>query len=128
MKNVAVQGCEFGISVAGVEVESGEVTVTSEPSTNNNVILNDERKGVYAGPMNITVSNFADSSISQGTGTGIIEPSAQHYFIDQQPVVLEEDSGTVSLSGVNPQSGSPVSGYSVTVKIKDAGQSVVTAE
>lgn len=127
-KNVAVKDCEFAILKAGVEIESGTVTVSSSPSTNSKFVSGIEKKGIYAGIMNITVSGYSDSNIAQGTGTGVITPSAVNNFIDDNAMVLEGDSGTAVLSGVHPISGVPVTGYSVTVKIKNAGQSNIKAE
>ena len=127
-KNVAVKDCEFAILKAGVEIESGTVTVSSLPSTNSKFVSGVEKKGIYAGVMNITVSGYSDASISQGTGSGTITPSAVNNFIDNEAIVLEGDSGTAILTGVNPQSGQPVTDYEVTVKIKNAGQSNIKAE
>ena len=128
LKNVAVKDCEFVIIVSGVEVNSGIVTVNSLPSANSKYVSGEIKKGIYAGTMNITVSGYSDSNISQGMGPGNINPSAAHVFIDHNAVVLEGDSGTAILSGINPQTEEPITGYSVTVKIKDAGQSVIKAE
>ena len=128
LKNVVVEGFQYSIEVGGAVIGSGTVTPTSPASTNTKVKLGAATKGIYAGQIAITVSNYVDAAISQGTGTGFINPSALKNKIDNQAVVLEGDSGQVVLSGVNPQSGSPVSGYTVTVKVSSAGQSVVKAE
>lgn len=128
LKNVVVKDFQYIITVGGVVLGSGDLEVSTLPSSNTKVKVGSADKGVYAGPMSVTVSNYVDPSITSGTGTGIITPSASKVNVDQLPVVLEGDSGEVVLSGSNPQSGSPVTGYTVTVKIISAGQSVVKAE
>lgn len=128
LKNVVIEGCQFSIEVGGAVIGAGNVNITSPSSTNSEVVLGVLSKGIYAGQMAVSVAGYTDSAISGGTGSGTISPSATKMKIDSQAVVLEGDSGQVVLSGTNPQSGSPVSGYTVTVKIISAGQSVVKAE
>ncbi|MBO7692547.1 MAG: hypothetical protein J6W16_07285 [Methanobrevibacter sp.] len=128
MKNVVVEGCQFIITVGGTVIGTGNVNISSLPSTNTKVILGEVKKGVYAGPMSISVAGYTDAAISSGTGAGVITPSSQHNTVDTLPVVLEGDSGEVVLSGVNPQSGGPVTGYTVTIKIQSAGQSYYKAD
>lgn len=128
LKNVVVKDFQYIITVGGVVLGSGDLEVSTLPSSNTKVKVGSVDKGVYAGPMSVTVSNYVDPSITSGTGPGIITPSASKVTVDQLPVMLEGDSGEVILSGSNPQSGSPVTGYTVTVKIISAGQSVVKAE
>ena len=124
LKNIVVENCQFSIEVGGVIIGSGNVSITSTASTNSKV----DGNGIYAGQMAVSVSGYADASITGGSGSGMINPSAQYISVDSMPVVLEGDSGEVVLSGTNPQSGSPVSGYTVTVKVVSAGQSVVIGE
>jgi hypothetical protein len=128
LKNIAVKDFQYNINVGGAVIGSGNLSVNTPVSTNAKVIVGVDKKGIYAGSLNITVSNYADINISQGTGVGVINPSATKTKVDNQFVVLEGDSGDVVLSGVHPQSGSPVSGYTVNVKIISAGQTVVKAE
>ena len=128
LKNVVVEECQFEISVGGAVIGSGNVSISSAASINTKVIVGVQKKGVYAGAMSISVSNYADASIAQGTGAGVITPSATKTKVDNQPVVLEGDSGEVVLSGVIPGTTTAVTGYTVTVKINSAGQSTVKAE
>ena len=128
LKNVVVEDCQFEISVNGAIIGSGNVNITSLASTNTKVVSGEQKKGVYAGVMNISVSNYADTNISMGAGMGVINPSAQKTSVDGNAVILEGDSGDVTLTGVHPISGEPVINYSVTVKISSAGQTVVKAE
>ena len=122
LKNIVIEGCQFSIEVGGAVIGTGNVSVTSLASINSKINIGGLSKGIYAGPMSISVSGYTDSAIAGGSGTGVINPSAQFNKIDGQPVVLEGDSGEVVLTGTNPQSGAPVSGYTVKVKIISAGQ------
>lgn len=128
LKNLVIEGCQFSIEVGGAVIGAGNVSITSPASINSKVKLGVVTKGIYAGQIGVSVSGYTDSAIAGGIGSGVISPSATTMKIDNQAVVLEGDSGQVVLSGTNPQSGSPVSGYTVTVKISVAGQSVVKAE
>lgn len=119
MKNVVVTGCQFQISVGGAVIGSGVVTPTSTPDLK--IICNN--KNIYDSPLAISVSGYTDSAIANGMGNGTIVTSA----VKTNKVILEGDSGNVVLSGVNPQTGAPVSGYTVNVKITSAGQSKVVA-
>lgn len=128
LKNVAVEDFQYNINVSGAVIGSGNLSIGTQASNKVKVIVGTNKKGVYAGPVNITVSNYADVNIANGTGTGVINPSSTKNKIDSLAVVLEGDSGDVVLSGEHPQSGNPVTGYTVNVKIISAGQTVVKAE
>lgn len=119
-KNIAVKGCTLTLSV-GV----GTVSITSPESTTTNL----EGKGCYSGPLNVSVSNFADTTtqIVQGTGSGVINPSSTKVKVDGKFVVLEGDSCDVLVSGIHSVSGSPLT-QTVNVKISNAGQSIGVAE
>lgn len=124
MKNIAVSGCTFSITVGGAIIGSGNVSVTGTASQNTKI----DGMGVYTSPLAIAVAGYSDAAISGGSGSGVINSTAQKVTVDQMPVILEGDSGEVVLSGTNPQSGSPVSGYTVTVKVLSAGQISVKGE
>lgn len=128
LKNIAIEGCQFSIEVGGAVIGTGNVTVTSTASLNSKVNMGGITKGFYAGPMAISVAGYTDASIAGGSGVGVINPSAQKVTIDHLPVILEGDSGDVILTGTNPQSGAPVSGYTVKVKVLTAGQTFVIGE
>ena len=129
LKNIVVEDCQFSITVGGVVIGSGEVSINSLASSNSKVIINEGvKKGIYTSPMSITVSGYSDPAISGGSGTGVINSTAIKNKIDGSLIMLEGDSGEIILSGTNPDSGSPVTGYAVTVKIISAGQTVSKAE
>lgn len=128
LKNIAIEGCQFSIEVGGAVIGTGNVTVTSTASLNSKVNIGGIAKGFYAGPLAISVAGYTDASIAGGSGVGVINPSAQKVTVDHLPVILEGDSGDVVLTGTNPQSGAPVSGYTVKVKILTAGQTFVIGE
>ena len=128
LKNIVVEDCQFSIEVGGAVIGTGNVSVTSTASTNSKIKIGEVSKGIYTGPMAISVSGYTDGSISGGSGTGVINSSAQKVTVDTLPVILEGDSGDVVLTGTNPQSGAPVSGYTVKVKVISAGQMFVIGE
>ena len=129
LKNVVVEDCQFIITVGGVVIGTGNVSINSLASANSKAIISEGvKKGIYTSPLSVTVSGYTDASISGGSGTGVINSTALKNKVDGSAVMLEGDSGEVVLSGTNPQSGSPVTGYTVTVKIISAGQTVVKAE
>ena len=129
MKYYVVEDCQFSITVGGAVIGTGNVSITSQASTNSKVIISaNVKKGIYTSPMSISVSGYSDSAISSGSGTGVINSTATNSKIDGQAIMLEGDSGEVVLSGTNPQSGSPVTGYTVTVKIISAGQSTTKGD
>lgn len=129
MKYYVVEDCQFEISVDGAVIGMGNVDITSSASTNSKVIISEGvKKGIYTSPMQISVSGYSDSSISGGSGTGVINSTAQNNKIDGSAIMLEGDSGEVVLNGTNPQSGSPVTGYTVSVKIISAGQSTTKGD
>ena len=124
MKLIAVDGCTFSITVGGLVIGEGNVSVTGTASTNTKI----DQKGVYTGPLAISVAGYTDIAISGGSGVGVISSTAKSVKVDSLPVILQGDSGEVALSGTNPSSDAPVTGYPVTVKVLVAGQTSVQGE
>lgn len=119
-KNIAVKGCTLSLSV-GV----GTVSITSPESTS----VKFDGKGCYSGPLNVSVSNFADTTtqIVQGAGVGVINPTGTKVKVGGNFVVLEGDSCDVTVTGINSASGSPLTQL-VNVKITNTGQTKGVAE
>ena len=118
MKYVAVKGMilDFGTTI----VPSSNV-VLGPASTKVSV----DGNGVYSGPLSIAVTGATMGSNSAGTGAGVFIPSAAHCTADGLPVLLEGDSATFVVAGVN--SGVPVS-WTVTATVRSAGQTFLKAE
>ncbi len=122
MKNVAVVGCTVTLSPG-----EGMKHITTQASLK----VKADGKGVYFGPIDVSVSAYSDSVItvpSSGSGTITIQPSAQKVKVEGQSVILEGDSGSAMISGKAQVGQTQVDVQSnVTAKIEFAGQTKVKA-
>ena len=88
-------------------------------------------KGVYFGPIDVSVSAYSDSVItvpSSESGTITIQPFAQKVKVEGKYVILEGDSGSATISGKAQVGQTQVDvTNTVTAKIEVAGQSKVKA-
>lgn len=122
MSNIAVLGCELEVVPPG----TGTITITSQPSTD--VFINN--KGVYFKEIRFTVagSNGGGSvTNNDGTGSGsIVASGADILEIPSGNLsVLEGDTSLpVNITGTAGQSSAT---GSVTVRVKSAGQTDVSA-
>ena len=88
MKNVAVVGCTVTLSPG-----TGVAQITTQASLK----VKADEKGVYFGPIDVSVSGYSDSTITvplSGSGTITIQPSAQKVKVEGKYVILEGDSGS----------------------------------
>lgn len=116
-KWIAVSGCELQITPSGA---AGTASITDPASIKTKI----NGKGVYTSPLSIAVSGYMDSSgsvIAAGSGVGKIISTGQKIKDDGKLVMIEGDSISITLNGVNPITGIPVT-FPVTVKISNAGQ------
>ena len=122
MKNVAVVGCTVTLSPG-----EGIKQITTQSSLK----VKADRKGVYFGPIDVSVSGYSDSIITvplSGSGIITIQPSAQKVKVEGKNVILEGDSGSAMINGMAQQGQTQVSVQSnVTAKIEVAGQVKVKA-
>lgn len=122
MKNVAVVGCTVTLSPG-----KGMKQITTQASLK----VKADGKGVYFGPIDVSVSAYSDSVItvqSSGSGTITIQPSAQKVKVEGKYVILEGDSGSAMISGKAQVGQKQVDVQSnVTAKIEVAGQVKVKA-
>ena len=122
MKNVAVVGCTVTLSPG-----EGNKQITTQASLK----VKADGKGVYFGPIDVSVSGYSDSIITvplSGSGTITIKPSAQKVKVEGDYVILEGDSGDAMIDGMAQQGQAQVAVKSkVTAKIEVAGQVKVKA-
>lgn len=122
MENVAVVGCTVTLSPG-----TGVAQITTQASLK----VKADGKGVYFGPIDVSVSGYSDSVItvpSSGSGTITIQPSAQKVKVEGKFVILEGDSGSAMINGKAQQGTAQVDVQSnVTAKIEFAGQVKVKA-
>ena len=122
MKNVAVVGCTVTLSPG-----TGVAQITTQASLK----VRADGKGVYCGPIDVSVSGYSDSVITvpgSGSGTITIQPSAQKVKVEGDYVILEGDSGDAMIDGMAQQGQTQVAVKSkVTAKIQFAGQINVKA-
>ena len=122
MKNVAVVGCTVTLSPG-----EGIKQITTQASLK----VKADGKGVYFGPIDVSVSGYSDSIITvplSGSGTITIQPSAQKVKVEGKNVILEGDSGSAMIDGMAQQGQAQVAVKSnVTAKIELAGQVKVKA-
>lgn len=122
MENVAVVGCTVTLSPG-----TGVAQITTQASLK----VKADGKGVYCGPIDVSVSGYSDSIITvpgSGSGTITIQPSAQKVKVEGKSVILQGDSGSAIINGLAQQGTSQVSVPSnVTAKIEVAGQIKVKA-
>ena len=122
MKNVAVVGCKVTLKPG-----KGVAQITTQASLK----VKADGKGVYCGPIDVSVSGYSDSVITvpgSGSGTITIQPSAQKVKIEGDYVILEGDSGDAMIDGLAQQGQAQVAVKSkVTAKIELAGQVKVKA-
>lgn len=117
MKNIAVMGCTLTCD------PDGFATISTPPSTSSFA----ENKGIYSGPLSITVVGSSTGGANKNaTGVGSLQPTAQFVQVDGKMVVLENDFVVITATGTT-SSGSPTSGP-VKVTISSAGQTFVQAE
>jgi|GEM_PF-3846592 len=125
MKNAVVEGCTLELSSG-----SGMIQINTNPSTKGSV----QGKEIYKGTMNISVSGFTSTNVpswipGSGSGNGVIIGSATKNMLENQPIIKEEDSCTITING-QKQTGTNTSPATdvITVKITNAGQSVMKVE
>lgn len=122
MENVAVVGCTVTLSPG-----EGNKQITTQASLK----VKADGKGVYFGPIDVSVSGYSDSVItvpSSGSGTITIQPSAQKVKVEGKYVILEGDSGSAIISGKAQVGQTQVDvTNTVTAKIEVAGQTKVKA-
>ena len=113
-----VQGCS--LQTTGSNANNGTAEITTAPSTTLTV----DNNGVYVGTIAVLVSGVVDGTYSQTAPvSGTFNNSAQYNTMDNQKVLLDVD--TASVSGIilqNSSSPFDTKSTSVTVIITDAGQ------
>ena len=84
-------------------------------------------KATYAGDLNISISGYSGQGITDGSGSGTLQPTSQYVKIEGEKVVLEGDKTTTPIQ-VTGSTSSGTDTVSVTVTITSAGQTYVKGE
>lgn len=123
-KKIMVSGGAVGFDT-GATISGGTFTITSVPSLK--MII--DGKGVYAGSLAWSFMGGNGPGAAPGTvmGSGSINSTAASVKVDGDKVILESDSVTATFNGTAPN-GAPISFPGVSVKVTDAGQSVVMGD
>ena len=112
MQYIAAQGCQISLDPASTTPAT--VTITTPASTDCKA----EGKGLYRGTLTVTIAGYQGGAVTTtGAGAGSITGTAQKVKIDAQAAVLENDSGTATVTDASTGATQPV-----VVKIQDAGQ------
>ena len=114
MKNIAVQGCQLDCPFA---------QITTSPKTS----VKCGGKATYAGDLNISISGYSGQGITDGSGSGTLQPTSQYVKIEGEKVVLEGDKTTTPIQ-VTGSTSSGTDTVSVTVTITSAGQTYIKGE
>lgn len=115
MQYIAAEGCQFSLDPASTTPAT--VTVGTPASTDCKA----EGKGLYRGTLTVTIAGYQGGAITTtGAGAGTVTGTAQSVKIDSQPAVLENDSGTATITDASTGMTQPV-----VVKIQSAGQTSV---
>lgn len=134
LKNVVVEGCEFEIYENNLLNSSGNITITSQASSNSKV----DGNGIYTSLI-LTVSGFTSlpsvvpTWIPESGSTvnpAVVESSANYVKVDGVKVILEGDEAAdVTIIGQKQEGMYVVTAQTtITIKIKSAGQSYMKAE
>lgn len=120
LKNVATEDWEW-------EFDSGTGTVTVTEGISEKVKC--DGKKALMGTIKLTISNYSGKGISQGSGSGTLDGTANKFKIEGKKAVLEGDeSDVIQVTGMNQAPPPPVKSVTVKVKVKKAGQTKVKAE
>lgn len=117
---VAVEGCKLAFKTSSF---SGDISINSEPSK----VVKCGGKNSFIGSISFNISGFNGGAITNkdGKGQGSIQGSTSKCTSGNNPMVLENDSVSVIISGTagEGQSKHPES-VKAEVYVKKAGQTV----
>ena len=114
MKEIAVQGCQLDCPYAQIQ---------TSPKTS----VKGEGKAAYAGDLSIVISGYSGQGITGGSGSGTLQPTAEHVKIDGEKAVLNGDKTQEPIQ-VTGSTGSGTATVPVVVTIVDAGQTTLKGE
>jgi hypothetical protein len=118
MTELAVDGFEVDFVTPPI---SGDISLTGTPS----VKVKAENKGVCKQVYVVNISNYEDSSISSGSGSGPFTNFSQKVLVDNIFVIRKDDIAIVTVTGTNKAAPPPTLAIPVAVKITDAKQTKV---
>ena len=111
MKNIAVQGCQLDCIYAQIQ---------TSPKTS----VKCDEKATYAGNLTIQITGYSGQGITGGSGSGTLQPTAEHVIIEGEKAVLEGDKTQTPIQVTGTTSGGGSATVPVIVTISNAGQTV----
>lgn len=115
---VVVQGCTLQIMNG-----TGTAQITTPPSS----FVTACDKAVYRGQLQITVAGFEGTTITGGTGTGVLQPNVTGTKVDNMFPFKEGAQTQITCTG-SLKTGTGTGTEVALVQITDAGQQFVKFE
>jgi hypothetical protein len=98
--------------------DSGNLSISSPASTKNKM----SSKGTYDQATLISVSNFANNNVTNGTGSGVFSVFRSKNKTGGKFLVAEGDQATLSGTGTNKNPPPATLPFTSTVEITDGNQ------
>ena len=123
MKRVAVVDCTVAVTFDDPTVVGGVITLVSAPSLTSKCA----QKSVLRGTTSYTLSGVtgAPDFVQPAPVTFYVEPTTTVTFADGEPVLREDDTGSVSIPLTSPTLGAKTA--TGTARVTSAGQQKVSS-
>jgi hypothetical protein len=104
--------------------DSGDLSITGTPSTKYKA----EGNGVYQNGTTVSVSNFENDNVENGTGTGAFIATSTKNKAEGLFVLREDDQSILSGSGDNKNPPPATLPFTSTIEITDSNNTKVRGE
>ena len=119
----AIDGMDFDFVSSS---DSGDLTLTGSPSTKVKKIPED--KGVYKNTLGISVSNFENDNVNNGSGAGVFISTSLKNKAETLFILREGDLAVISGAGTNKNPPPASLPFASSVEITDAKQTKIKGE